>query len=145
MKVDFYHLTETPLERVLPSICEKVLATSERLLLVADPDYLAHLDELLWTYARDSFLPHARREAPRPGTQPILLTDVPEPLNGAANIALADGRWREEALGFARTFYFFGADRLDSARATWRALSKQPEVESRYWKQDERGRWVQSA
>ena len=144
-RVDFYHLTAAPLERVLPSICEKVLASGERLLLVADSDHLPRLDELLWTYARDSFLPHARREAPGPDAQPILLSDTAEPLNGAANIALADGRWREEALSFARTFYFFGSDSVDAARATWRALTKQPEVEPRYWKQDERGRWFQSA
>jgi DNA polymerase-3 subunit chi len=144
-RVDFYHLTVAPLERVLPSICEKVLASGERLLLVAEPDHLQRLDELLWTYAKDSFLPHARREAPRPEEQPILLADTPEPVNGATNIALLDGQWREQALGFSRTFYVFDAGRLDGARATWRALTKQPQIESRYWKQDERGRWLQSA
>ncbi len=145
LRVDFYHLTAAPLERVLPSICEKLLAGGERLLLVAEAEHLQRLDTLLWTYAGDSFLPHARREAPNPEAQPILLTDTPEPLNSATNIALADGRWRDEALGFARTFYFFDAGALDRARATWRSLSKQPQVEPRYWKQDDRGRWFQSA
>ena len=145
MRVDFYHLTAAPLERVLPSICEKVLASGERLLLVAGAAHLARLDELLWTYAADSFLPHARREAGTCETQPVLLSDTPEPLNGATNIALADSVWREEALAFDRTFYFFDDDRVEAARANWRALSKRSDVEARYWKQDERGRWAQSA
>jgi DNA polymerase-3 subunit chi len=140
MIVDFYHLAVSPLERVLPSIAEKVVAGGERLLVVAEPDRLSRLDELLWTYARESFLPHGRERAE---SQPVLLSAEPEPANGAANIALADGRWREEALGFARTFYFFDNDGRDSAREAWRALKGKPEVEARYWKQDERGKWVQ--
>ena len=142
MRVDFYHLTAMPLERALPGICETVLASGERLLLVAEPGHLARLDELLWTYARDSFLPHARREAPKPEIQPILLSETPEPLNQATNIALADGRWRDEALSFERTFYFFDADRLDDARAAWRALKGGKDADCRYWKQVD-GRWVQ--
>jgi DNA polymerase-3 subunit chi len=140
VKVDFYHLTQSPLERVLPSICEKLLADGERLLVVAAADQLARLDEQLWTYAPDSFLPHGREPAEN---QPILLSSEPDAANGAANIALADGTWREEALGFARAFYFFDNDGRDSARETWRSLKDRPEVEPRYWKQDDRGKWVQ--
>jgi DNA polymerase III subunit chi len=139
MIVDFYHLTASPLERVLPSIAEKVVAGGGRLLVVAEPDLLARLDELLWSYARDSFLPHGRERAE---CQPVLLSAEPEPANGAANLALADGRWRDEALGFDRTFYFFDNDARESAREAWRALKARPEVEARYWKQDERGKWV---
>ncbi len=140
MIVDFYHLTASPLERVLPSIAEKVVAGGERLLVVAEPDLLARLDELLWSYARDSFLPHGRERAE---SQPVLLSAEPAPANGAANIALADGRWRDEALGFARTFYFFDNEGREGAREAWRAIKSRPEVEARYWKQDERGKWVQ--
>lgn len=140
MRVDFYHLTARPLEQVLPSICEKVLAAGERLLVVAGADRLARLDEALWTYARDSFLPHGRE---RPEVQPILLSAEPDRANGATNIALADGRWRDEALGFERAFYFFDDSGRDEARAAWRALKGRPEVEPRYWKQDERGKWVE--
>ncbi|HYG49204.1 MAG TPA: DNA polymerase III subunit chi [Allosphingosinicella sp.] len=140
MIVDFYHLAVSPLERVLPSIADKVVAGGGRLLVVAEPDLLARLDELLWSYARDSFLPHGRERAE---SQPVLLSATPEPANGAANIALADGRWRDEALGFERAFYFFDNDARDAARDAWRALKGKAEVEARYWKQDERGKWVQ--
>ena len=139
MIVDFYHLTASPLERVLPSICEKVLATGERLLVVAEEGQLAHLDEQLWTYGRDSFLPHGRE---RPESQPVLLSTTVEPANGARNVALADGVWREEALTFDRAFYFFDASALDTARGAWRALKGREGVESRYWKQVD-GKWVQ--
>ena len=140
MKVDFYHLARAPLERVLPSICEKVVGSGERMLIVAGDDQLSRLDEQLWTYAPDSFLPHGREPAE---TQPILLSTEAVPANGATNIALADGQWRDEALGFGRAFYFFDTDGLDGARSAWRALKDKADVEPRYWKQDERGKWVQ--
>jgi DNA polymerase-3 subunit chi len=137
--VDFYHLTASPLERVLPSICEKVLGSGERLLVVAESGLLTRLDEQLWISSKDSFLPHGRE---RPESQPILLAETAEAANGATHLALADGEWREEALGFARTFYFFDAAHLDTARSAWRELKGKPDVEARYWKQVE-GKWVQ--
>lgn len=143
MLVDFYHLTASPLERVLPQICEKILGGGERLLVVAEAGLLDRLDGQLWGYDRDAFLPHGRRGGPAPEAQPILLSSTVEPLNGATNIALADGEWRDEALAFARAFYFFDQGHLDAARASWRALKDRAEVEMRYWKQDERGKWVQ--
>jgi DNA polymerase-3 subunit chi len=138
--VDFYHLTASPLERVLPSIAEKVVGGGGRLLIVAEPGLLARLDELLWSYSKDSFLPHGRE---RGEGQPVFLSNEPVATNGAGNIALADGRWRDEALAFERTFYFFDNDARDGARDAWRALKGRAEVEARYWKQDEGGKWVQ--
>jgi len=136
--VDFYHLVVAPVERVLPSIAEKVLAGGGRLLVVGEA--LDAIDKALWTHSPDSFLPHGRDNEE---AQPILLSAEPIALNGAANIALADGRWREEALGFERAFYFFDSARLDEARGAWRALKGREGVETRYWKQSEGGRWVQ--
>lgn len=143
MLVDFYHLASTPLERVLPRVAEKLLAGGERLLVVAEEAHLDRLDNQLWSYARDAFLPHGRSDAAGAEAQPVLLSAAPEPVNGAANIAFADGRWREEALAFARAFYFFDNSHINEARGTWRALKGHDGVEPRYWKQDDRGKWVQ--
>ena len=142
MLVDFYHLTASPIERVLPRICEKLLTDKERLLIVAESALLDQLDTHLWSYARDSFLPHGRHDGLAPKQQPILLSPEPEPLNAARNIALADGRWRDEALTFERAFYFFDSAHIEEARQSWRALKDKPEAEYRYWKQVD-GKWVQ--
>ena len=143
MLVGFYHLASSPIERVLPQICEKVLGSGERLLVVAEHSLLQQLDGQLWSYAREAFRPHGLADGATPEAQPVLLSSAPDPLNGATHIALADGRWREEALGFQRTFYFFDTSHVDEARGTWRALQSNPEAQCRYWKQDERGKWVQ--
>jgi DNA polymerase-3 subunit chi len=144
MLVDFYHLEADPLERVLPSIAQKVLQGGGRLLVVAGEEpFLAALDRQLWTYAPDSFLPHGRADGSAPEAQPVLLSAEVAPLNGATNVAIADGQWRDEALAFERIFYFFDAASLAEARQSWRALKGRPEVEPRYWKRSDEGRWVQ--
>jgi DNA polymerase-3 subunit chi len=145
MLVDFYHLARDPLELVLPRICERLLEEGERLLVVAQPTLLATLDEQLWTYAPDAFLPHGLSGTPGAEKQPVLLSETLEPLNGAANVALADGIWRDEALAFARTLYFFDNAHLDTARGAWRALKGRAEAEPRHWRQDEEGRWNQGS
>jgi DNA polymerase III subunit chi len=141
MRIDFYHLSVRPLETVLPAICEKVLADGGRLLVVTEQ--AEAVDRLLWSYAPESFLPHAPAGGARDADQPVLTAAEVSAANGARNIALADGVWRDEALSFDRVFYFFDAATIDDARAAWRALKDRGGVERHYWQQDERGRWVE--
>ena len=146
MKVDFYHLTRTPLERVLPVIAQKLLDEGGRLLIVAEEEaQRVKLDGLLWSFSAESFLPHAQAGVGDDSLQPVLIAEGPEAGNGARNVALADGVWREEALGFDRAFHFFDEDRIVEARAAWKGLADREGVERRYWKQNDAGRWEQAA
>jgi DNA polymerase-3 subunit chi len=142
MQVDFYHLAAVPLERVLPRIAERLLGDGQRLLVVAGEEALAaRIDADLWTYAPDAFLPHGRAGAEGEADQPLLISAATNPANGARNIAIVDGMWRDEALGFDRAFYLFDAGTIDGARAAWRTLGMREDIVRRYWKQDEDGRW----
>ena len=146
MKVDFYHLTAQPLDRVLPMLAEKVLASGKRLLVVArDEAQRSHLDKLLWTYAADSFLPHGVIGGEDDADQPILIADDVNAANHARNVLLADGLWRDDALDFDRAFHLFDEDAIRPARVAWKALAERDGVERRYWKQNDAGRWEQAA
>ena len=141
-QVDFYHLTTRPLDHVLPRLAERVLAAGNRLVITAADEALRrHLDTLLWTWSPASFLAHGLAGEAGEGAQPILIASDPVPANGATNLMLADGVWRDEALGFARSFYLFDAGQIAGARTAWRALGSRDDVARRYWKQDEAGRW----
>jgi len=145
MQVDFYQLSRDPVDQVLPAIAGRILDLGARLLVVAqEPDRLERISAGLWSGPPESFLAHGRAGEGGEAAQPILLSDACEALNGAAHIALADGIWRDEALGFERAFYFFDDDTVEGARASWRVLSKREETVSRYFKQDGR-KWVQMA
>ncbi len=145
MKVDFYHLTRSPLDRVLPRIAARLHGDGERLLLVSeDADQRRDLDMLLWTYAADSFLPHAQAGAGDDSLQAVLIASDAVPANAARNVAIVDGRWRDEALTFDRAFHFFGEDHIAAARTAWKALADRDGVERRYWRQGDNG-WEQAA
>ncbi|MBL8652147.1 MAG: DNA polymerase III subunit chi [Sphingopyxis sp.] len=143
-RVDFYRLTRDPVERVLPALAGRILDNGDRLLIVAGPAMQRQaIDEALWTLQPASFLPHGAAGSPDEEVEPILISGTldPSPPNRASHIALADGEWRDEALGFARVFLLFDNSRIDDARATWRSLAARDDVDNRFWKQDERGRW----
>ena len=145
MQVDFYHLTLRPLARALPQIAEKVLAGGARLLVVSgDADQRAALDRALWTYSPGSFLPHGCAGDGGEAIQPVLIAGDTAAANGARMVAIVDGLWRDEALGFDRAFHLFDEEQVGAARAAWRGLADREGVERRYWKQTERG-WEQAA
>ncbi|MBR0551620.1 DNA polymerase III subunit chi [Stakelama marina] len=146
MQVDFYHLTLMPLDRALPRIAERVVEGGGRLLIVSESEtQRGLLDKLLWSYAADSFLPHAQAGAGSDTVQPVLIAGEASAGNEARNIALVDGVWRDDALGFDRVFHFFDEERIVEARQAWKSLAEREGVERRYWKQNEQGRWEQAA
>lgn len=143
MQVDFYQLSRDPVEQVLPAIAARILGLGARLLVVADTaDRLERISQGLWAGPPESFLAHGQVGEGHEAIQPILLAPTCVAANGARHVALADGVWRDEALEFERAFYFFDADTIDGARASWRVLSKRDSVEPRFWRQEGR-KWVQ--
>ncbi|HVM22967.1 MAG TPA: DNA polymerase III subunit chi [Sphingomicrobium sp.] len=145
MLVDFYQLGETPPEQVIASLAEKVLAGDGRLLIIAeDESHLARLDRMLWDQGPTSFLPHGLAGGLDDSRQPILLSTSADAPNGARNLLIADGIWRDAALGYERCLYLFDQATLQGARTAWKQLGDIDEVERRYWAQ-EAGKWVKKA
>ena len=147
MLVDFYQLAGSPLEQVIASLAQKVIGgDGGRLLVVAGDDgLLTRLDRMLWDQGDASFLPHGIAGDAEDSRQPILLSTSTDAPNLARNILIADGEWREAALGFDRSFYLFDQSTVDGARLAWKLLAGREGVERRYWAQDERGKWVLQA
>lgn len=145
MQVDFYQLEATPLEQVVATLAEKVVASGGRLLVVAtDEALLAKLNRILWDQGPTSFLPHAIAGGADDARQPILLSKSEDAPNLARNILIADGGWRDAALSFDRAFHLFNGDTVEEARLAWKLLAGREGVERRYWRQED-GRWTQSA
>lgn len=146
MRVDFYQLgAAMGPEGIAASLAGKLVAEGQRLVIVAaDETLLARLDRLLWDQAPASFLPHSLAGGPDDARQPILLATGTEAPNGARNLLIADGEWREAALHFERAFFLFDAETIDAARAAWKALKDREGLERHYWANEE-GRWVEKA
>ena len=145
MQVDFYQLAGIPPEQVIASIGEKILAGDGRLLVVAeDEGWLARLDRMLWDQGSTSFLPHGLSGGTDDARQPILLSTSPDAPNLARNMLIADGQWRDAALGYERSFYLFDSGALEGARLAWKLLAGREGVERRYWAR-EGAKWIKRA
>jgi DNA polymerase-3 subunit chi len=147
-EVLFYHLERQPLEAVLPSLLEKTLERGWRAVVqVGSEERLDALDETLWTYRPDSFLPHGRVRDGHLDAQPIILTTGDDTPNGAGIRFLVDGAEPATFKGFARIVFLFDGrdpDAVASARRHWKG-AKSAGAKTTYGQQNDAGRWEQKA
>jgi DNA polymerase III subunit chi len=149
--VRFYHLERRKLEDALPTLLEQALAEGARVVVeTPSSELLEALDERLWTYSDDSFLPHGLARDGEPESQPVLLTTSSENPNGAAwrilVAAVALPTLREAKTPPARLIVLFdGADAeaRAAAREQWGEL-KAAGFAPTYWRQDDAGQWDQA-
>ena len=145
MRVDFYQLGEATIESVVASVGQRLIGEGQRLLVVADDNaLLARLDRLLWDQGAASFIPHGLAGGNDDSAQPILLSSGADAPNRARNLLIADGEWRDAALGYDRAFYLFDAESLQAARLAWKLLAGREGVERHYWGHEDGG-WVKKA
>mgnify|MGYP005857077747 CR=1 FL=1 len=148
-EVLFYRLSDAPLEAALPEMLEKALERDWRVLLRAGSAAgAAFLDDLLWRYRDDAFLPHGAAGGPFAERQPILVTAEAANLNGAGVLMLALGARAgvEEMARFDRACLLFDAAdaaAVEAAREDWRAVVAAG-LAAKYWAQ-EGGRWTLKA
>jgi len=145
VRVDFYQLGEATIEGVIASVGQRLLGEGQRLLVVAEDEaFLARLDRLLWDQSAASFIPHGLAGGTDDSAQPILLSSGSDAPNRARNVMIADGTWREAALGYDRAFHLFDGESLEEARLAWKLLAGREGVERHYWASED-GRWVKKA
>jgi DNA polymerase-3 subunit chi len=145
VRADFYQLGSLPLQQVIAALAGKLVASGERLLVIAEDEaQLARLDRLLWDQGAASFLPHGIAGGTEDSRQPVLLSTSPDAANRARNMLIADGKWRDSALAVHREFYLFDSSSIEQAREAWRSLAADDEVECHYWA-NENGRWTEKA
>jgi len=145
--VAFYHLTRKPLETALPELLEKVVERGMKAVVrAASDERIRSLNELLWTYRKDAFLPHGTAEDGNGESQPVWLTTGQDNPAGASVLLLVDGVAAADLEGFARCLDLFDGrdeDAVAGARNRWRAARSGGHTVT-YWKQGERG-WEKGA
>jgi len=145
-EVRFYHLTERPLEAVLPVMLERCLERGWRAVVRGtDPGRIEALDAHLWSWRDDSFLPHGRDGAPHPANHPVWLTIGHALPNRATALFLIDGAEvdAEELGGFETAAILFdGHDEraVAAAREDWRRVVAAG-LKAVYWAQEPGGAW----
>lgn len=148
MEVLFYHLTETKVEDALPALLERSLERNWRVAVQSvDEARCEKLDEHLWTFRPDSFLPHGLDRDPFPELQPILLTAGAENQNHSTVRFVIDGAEPPELDGYERVVFMFDGhdeEQVAGARGQWKKLKGEGHTLS-YWQQNRDGRWEKKA
>ncbi len=147
-EVLFYHLERQPLERVLPVLLEKCLERGWRAVVQAgSAERLTAIDQDLWTYRDDSFLPHGTAQDDHDPDQPVFLTIGEDNPNAAQVRFLVDRAAPPDLEPYERAIYIFDdhdPEALADARKRYReALDAGYDVT--YWQQNEAGRWEKRA
>lgn len=150
IEVSFYHLTRRTLDQALPLLLEKSLSRDWRVVVqLSGEKRLKALDDHLWSFDPEKFLPHGTKADGDPESQPIYLTlgadnpndaDVRFFVDGViAAPVLADPQARPK---IRAVVMFDGADamELQAARGQWKEL-RAAGFELVYNQEDERGRW----
>ncbi|MEM6534071.1 MAG: DNA polymerase III subunit chi [Pseudomonadota bacterium] len=140
----FYHLSRTSLEQAAGPLLEKCLSRGWRVLAIsADQNRRAALDEALWTYDDDAFLPHGQAEAAGldPARQPVLISPGPDNANQADVALLMDAAALPVDAPFARCMVMFDdgdTAARQKAREQFKA-AREAGLTARYFQQSPRG------
>ena len=145
----FYHLERQPLEKVIPALLEKTLERGWRAVIRAKTaEKVQLLDEALWTYAEESFLPHAVASEPHVEVEPIVITASIEEPNRPDILFLVEGaEFPESVSNYQRVVLLFDGNddaALADARKAWKEVRGRG-LDSTYWQQNENGRWEKKA
>ena len=149
----FYHLERRSLDDVLPGMIEKTLERGWRAVIRTESSERADaIDNLLWTYSEQTFLPHAQSGDGDPRRQPVLITVENDNPNEANVIFLvgsaAPPSWSDEATNkLTRVVLMFDGrdtDSLARARAAWKD-AKSAGHDVTYWKESASGKFEKQA
>ena len=141
VEIAFYQLSRSRLESALPKLLEKTLAAGKRaVVLTGSAERTEALASVLWSYERESWLPHGTAKDSHAADQPIWLGEKDINPNKADFLFLTDGATSEAVPTFERVFELFGEadDGIVKARGRWTAY-RATGFTVTYWQQGERG------
>lgn len=143
-EIRFYHLQQKTLDHALPEILSKALDTERRVVVKAsDAEQVQKINDLLWTYRADSFIPHGSAKDGYESEQPVFLTESDDNPNGAEILILTGGATSEKISDFSLCCEMLDgndADAVSAARDRWKSY-KEDGHEITYWQQNAKGGW----
>ena len=143
-EISFYQLTKSEFRKALPSLLEKVLESGKHaVLLAANEDRVKEIDNFLWTFSTNRFIPHGTRADKYPEDQPVYITTSEENPNKSEILVIVDGKQPEFIKDFSRTLDIFDGNdenEVKAARARWKSYADKKYTLT-YWQQDDEGKW----
>ena len=143
----FHHLERRRVDQALPELLERALEAGKRVVVQAgSEEEVEALNERLWTYSDDSFLPHGSKRDGSPETQPIYLTHDADTPNAAEMRVVVGGDNPQPFFVGPHALVLILFDGRDedaraAARRQWSA-AKAAGARLSYWREGDDGGWV---
>lgn len=145
--IRFYHLLKTPELEALPQIALKAFQSGKTVVVKAGDDAQAEaLNDALWTFRADVFLPHGSKSEGEGLCQPVWITSGDDVPNAAKIQIAAAGTEPLEPSGFDMCCLMLdGRDeaQVATARMRWKTYKDAGHAIS-YWQQTDSG-WEKKA
>lgn len=146
-EINFYQLDDAAMAHFLAIMLGKLYQEqSERMLFFSlDEALLVELDEVVWSFSKTRFIPHATIHDRLPERQPILLTDQEQNLNTATILLTTGGNTDAFLQQFSKVLYIFAnkdPQGLETARQAWKHY-KELDYALKYFYQTPAGGWQQ--
>ncbi len=128
-------------------LLEKSLERNWTCLVKTTPEMLDYFDRFLWTYRKDSFLPHGLETEPLSDYNPILLSSKAQTHLGKDVVILTHGQDIENFDGVKRSVFMINGKNSNDvahARTRWSQF-KSKGANLSYYQQGERGQWIKKA
>ncbi|MBF0626137.1 MAG: DNA polymerase III subunit chi [Magnetococcales bacterium] len=146
--VRFYQLAATPLDAAIARIADKAYRLGLKLCVVAPgPDWARQLDQFLWRFPPEGFLPHALWDDPEAPIHPLIIALEPDDRNGATVAITAGDVLLAAPERFDRVVDFALAgdpQSLADSRNRYRHY-RGLGCDMEYWTQNDRGEWAKKS
>ena len=141
-EIRFYHLERQTMEDALPALLSKALENGHKIIIKGENDTtIKKLNDHLWTYNPNSFLPHGTKSEGYAEDQPVYLTTDNDNPNGADLLILIDGATSESIDQYKLCCTMFDGhnpEALKNARTFWKSC-QDTDHDLTYWQQGDRG------
>ena len=147
-EVRFYHLQKQTLDQALPLILEKVYQTGKRAhVRLVNEKEVNRMNDVLWTYRPESFLPHGCKKTGEAERQPIWLAHTNDNPNNAETLILTQGMTEDVMENYSLCCEMLDGrndQAVQDARSRWKTY-KDKGFTVTYWHQSETGKWEKKA
>ncbi len=152
-EIRFYHLHRKSVEQALPELIDRAYARGHRILVrLPHEDAVARLNESLWTFRPESFLPHGTatdsKDADFAQANPIWLTTTSNDNPNKADVLIVtSGMPTPDMESYALCCDILdGQDQtqIEQGRVRWKQY-KEAGHSITYWQQNDAGKWEQKA
>ena len=137
-KAYFYNCSYRNVVADISWLTEKLYKERDSILICCkDQETVEVIDDFLWRYKEDGFIPHSIEKKERSSIYPVLITtDIDEEhkhnvLLALSGVLIEEKSWQK----FTKAYYFFDDQEngeKENARTMWRSLSAL-NVDCKYW------------